>query len=219
MQHDRHQAWARISDIRLIMVIRQASADAADGAAERMIGAGIGCVEIALTTPGAAGVIRGLRERFPGVLVGAGTVLDGAAAAGSLDAGAQFLVSPGLAGSVLQAARDRDVLAIPGVQTPTETLQAIALGATALKLFPAAPLGPAYLRALRPVFPGAHFVPTGGITAATARTWFEAGAAAIGVGGAAASTSGGAAGGGSQDEVASLLHEVQAWRRESGGSP
>jgi 2-dehydro-3-deoxyphosphogluconate aldolase/(4S)-4-hydroxy-2-oxoglutarate aldolase len=99
-----------------------------------------------------------------------------------VDAGARFVVSPGIDDGVLAAAREAGVLAMPGALTPTEVMRAVSLGAQAVKLFPASIGGPAMLRALREPFPDCAFVPTGGVSAENVGEWFEAGAHAVGAG-------------------------------------
>lgn len=153
--------------------------------ARAVLAGGIHTLEITLNSPGALAAIRDLRRRFEGRLVlGAGTVLSAAAANDAMDAGAAFIVSPGLDISVVAAAQARDVLCMPGVFTPTEVQAALRLGCRLLKLFPADAAGPAYLRALRAPFNDVGFVPTGGINASNLAAYAGAGAAAAGVGGA-----------------------------------
>jgi 2-dehydro-3-deoxyphosphogluconate aldolase / (4S)-4-hydroxy-2-oxoglutarate aldolase len=97
-------------------------------------------------------------------------------------AGAQFLVAPGLNPDLLEAARRRDLLLLPGVYTASEIDLALRLGVDLLKLFPAEPQGPAYMASLLQPFPDARLVPTGGISAANAATYLRAGAAAVAMG-------------------------------------
>jgi 2-dehydro-3-deoxyphosphogluconate aldolase/(4S)-4-hydroxy-2-oxoglutarate aldolase len=103
----------------------------------------------------------------PSLLVGAGTVLDAAQAERAVDAGARFVVSPGLDAGVVRRCRSLGVPVLPGVATPTEAMAAMAEGLEAVKLFPALPLGgPAMAAALRGPFPGLRLLPTGGIALA-----------------------------------------------------
>jgi 2-dehydro-3-deoxyphosphogluconate aldolase/(4S)-4-hydroxy-2-oxoglutarate aldolase len=118
-----------------------------------------------------------------GALVGAGTVLSVAAAARALDAGAGFIVSPHTDTELVAWCAARDVPCFPGALTPTEILAAWNAGASAVKLFPAASVGPAYLEQLAGPFPGIDLVPTGGVSAQTAAGWISAGAVAVGIGG------------------------------------
>ncbi|WP_261164701.1 bifunctional 4-hydroxy-2-oxoglutarate aldolase/2-dehydro-3-deoxy-phosphogluconate aldolase [Microbacterium sp. Marseille-Q6965] len=176
-------ALSRLGTERLIMVVRGAHVAAARAAIDAAVAGGLRAVEVTFTVPGALELIRKVRDAHPDVLVGAGTVVDPMMARDAVDAGARFLVSPGLDERVVALARERDILMLPGVLTPTEVQRALAAGALAVKLFPADALGPRYLRALAGPFPQLAVVPSGGISAADAGEWIAAGALAVGVGG------------------------------------
>lgn len=149
-----------------------------------LIERGVDVVEVPLGVPDALAAISSLSISFPSALVGAGTVMTAADAAAALDAGARFLLSPVLRPDVVDAAHARDAAAVPGAFTPTEIDACMRAGADLVKLFPADRLAPADLRVLLAALPDARLVPTGGITAANAAEWLDAGAAAVGVGGA-----------------------------------
>ena len=100
-----------------------------------------------------------------------------------MDAGAQFLVSPGLSVPVVQAAAKRSILALPGALTPTEVMAATEAGARIVKIFPCSSAGgPKHIKALKAPFPQCKFVPTGGVNLTTAPEYLAAGAFALGVG-------------------------------------
>jgi 2-dehydro-3-deoxyphosphogluconate aldolase/(4S)-4-hydroxy-2-oxoglutarate aldolase len=120
---------ARIEKIGIIPAIRVSSTEDAHFAAEAIAGGGIPIVELTMTVPGAAGLIPGLLRDNPGLIVGAGTVLDTETARRCLDAGANFLTSPGFDPSVVEFAIDNDVVVFPGVLTPTEVMLAAKTGA------------------------------------------------------------------------------------------
>ena len=131
---------------------------------------GLNTIEVTFRTEGAVESIRRIRRDLPAMTVGAGTVLTPYQAAQAADAGAQFMVAPGLDEAVLASALARNVAYIPGVMTPTEVGRALNLRLKLLKFFPAeASGGVAMLKALAGPFAhtGVKFVPTGGITAAT----------------------------------------------------
>jgi 2-dehydro-3-deoxyphosphogluconate aldolase/(4S)-4-hydroxy-2-oxoglutarate aldolase len=181
----RHEVTRRIEDIGIVPVIRTSSADVAFRAVEAIVAGGIPICEITMTVPDAPTVIRELAGRFGDrALVGAGTVLDAAAASLCLEAGAAFLVGPGLDLDVVAAAREQDVAVMPGALTPTEIITAWRAGADMVKIFPAETAGgPAYLRALRGPLPDVKMLATGGINAANLPQYLAAGASAVGVGG------------------------------------
>lgn len=145
---------------------------------------GVDVVEVPLGVPGALTAISSLSASFPSALVGAGTVMSAADAAAALDAGARFLLSPVLRPEVVDAAHAAGAAAVPGAFTPTEIDTCMRAGADLVKLFPADRLVPADLRVLMAALPDACLLPFGGITAANAAAWLDAGAAAIGVGSA-----------------------------------
>ncbi len=169
---------------RVVPIVRTRSTAWAAEVAGALARAGMDVIEITFTVPDAASVIRSLRAAFPDILVGAGTVTDAAAAATAVDAGAQFLLSPALSPGMVEVARRRGVLAVPGAYTPTEVLAALEGGAQIVKIFPAESGGPAHIRALLGPLPHARLLPTGGVRPDTIREWLDAGAAAVGIGSA-----------------------------------
>jgi 2-dehydro-3-deoxyphosphogluconate aldolase/(4S)-4-hydroxy-2-oxoglutarate aldolase len=148
----------------LVPVVKLERAEDAPELARTLAVAGLPCIEITFRTAAAAAAIRAIRAEVPEVLVGAGTVVSLDQLERALDAGAAFVVSPGLSAEVVRACLDRSVPVLPGVYTPTEVIHAMDLGLSAMKLFPASSAGgAAYLRALGGPFPQVRFVPTGGI--------------------------------------------------------
>jgi 2-dehydro-3-deoxyphosphogluconate aldolase / (4S)-4-hydroxy-2-oxoglutarate aldolase len=175
---------ARIEEVGIIPAIRLHSAEHARYAAEALYRAGIPIAEITMTVPGALEVISELARDLPEMIVGAGTVLDVETAQKCVDAGAKFLTSTGFVGEVVEFARDKNVLVIPGALTPSEVIQAWKAGADFVKIFPCAPLGGEnYIRALKAPFPQVPMVAAGGVNQQTALGYILAGAAALGVGG------------------------------------
>ena len=126
--------------------------------------AGIPTAEITFRTACAADAIRLGAEQFPDMLVGAGTVINAEQAKAAVMAGAKFIVSPGLSAGVAEVCREADIPYIPGCVTPTEIMQALELGITTVKFFPANVYGGLKaLKALSAPFPQVRFVPTGGV--------------------------------------------------------
>jgi 2-dehydro-3-deoxyphosphogluconate aldolase/(4S)-4-hydroxy-2-oxoglutarate aldolase len=145
---------------------------------------GIRALEITLDSHDALSSIARLTAAADGMSIGAGTVLCVHDAELAVAAGARFLVTPALDPDVVRWARDHDIPVLPGATTPTEILAAWRAGASAVKLFPAGALGPAYLRQLRGPFPDIPLVPTGGIHEGNAGDFLAAGASALAVGAA-----------------------------------
>jgi 2-dehydro-3-deoxyphosphogluconate aldolase/(4S)-4-hydroxy-2-oxoglutarate aldolase len=173
----------RIQDIGIVPVIRASSPAEARFAAEAIWHGGISIAEITMTVPGAIEVISELARTTPEVLVGAGTVLNPEAARRCLDAGAQFLVTPGLSLKTIELAAKEDVPIMAGALTPTEVITAWEAGADFVKVFPCSQVGGAsYIRALKGPLPDIPLVPTGGVNLDTAADFLAAGAVALGVG-------------------------------------
>ena len=144
---------------------------------------GLRCVEITMTTPKALQSIEAVANEMGSILVGAGTVLDGASAQAAIQAGARYLVTPTVEPDVIEVAQRYGVCTIVGAMTPTEILTAWELGADMVKVFPADCLGPEYLKAVHGPLPQIPLVPTGGITADNAGRFIEMGAAVVCAGG------------------------------------
>jgi len=174
----------RIGEIGIMPVIRAAHAAEALRAVEAVCAGGISIVEITMTVPDAPQVLREVARANGEFLVGAGTVLNAKQAEICIDAGARFLISPGLAPEVIRTAAKHGVLAIPGAFTPSEVMAAMELGAEVIKIFPCGSGGgPSHIKALRGPFPNCHFIPTGGVSLKNAEEYFAAGAFALGIGG------------------------------------
>ena len=182
---DKQSVRDRILQIGIVPVVRCATPREAHLAAEAVSQGGIPIVEITMTVPGAIDVIRELaKDTTSGLLVGAGTVLNPDTARKCLDAGAQFLVSPGLNLRTVELAVREGKLIMAGALTPTEVITAWEAGADFVKVFPCGQVGGAkYIKALKGPLPQILLVPTGGVNLSTAAEFLEAGAAALGVGG------------------------------------
>jgi len=178
------QAVSKIQEVGIIPVVRAAHIDEARRAIDAIRSGGIPIIEVTMTVPDAPAIVHELTREFgSSVLTGAGTVTTSKEAEVCLDAGAQFLVSPGLSVPVLQTAAARGILAIPGALTPTEVMAALEAGAKVIKIFPCGSVGgPKHIKALRAPFPGVRLVPTGGVNLGNAAEYFGVGAFALGVG-------------------------------------
>ena len=181
---EKSKVLSRIGEIGIIPVIRAENSAQALLAVDALLEGGISIAEITMTVPDAIYAIReGCRVHGPKVLIGAGTVLNTEVAQRCVDAGAQFLVTPGLDVEVLEAGLERKILVVPGALTPTEIMAALRHGAEIVKVFPCGNVGgPAYLKALRGPFPSIKMIPTGGVNLINAADYMKAGAFALGIG-------------------------------------
>lgn len=173
-----------IERIGLIPVLRARNASQAHSIVQAMLVGGVTVVEVTMTVPGAIDLLKDLkREYFGELLLGSGTVTTAAEAEATIDAGAEFVVSPSLHPDVIAATKKLGKLSIPGALTPTEVITAHRAGADYVKVFPCSAMGGAsYLKALLAPFPFLKLIPTGGVTLETAASFLKAGARALGVG-------------------------------------
>lgn len=173
-----------IEQVALIPVLRAKNAAQAHAVVQAMIAGGVTVVEVTMTVPGAIDVLKELKQEYGSrLLLGSGTVTTAAEAQATINAGAEFVVSPSLHPEVIRVTKTNGKLSIPGALTPTEVLTAHRAGADYVKIFPCSAMGGApYLKALLAPFPFLKLIPTGGVTLETAASFIQAGARALGVG-------------------------------------
>lgn len=166
---------------RVLSVVRADHIPDAAALCHALNAGGIRLVELTFTTPDVLSHIRAAAEAAggTGTMVGVGTVMNAADAEAAIEAGARFLVTPGLRPEVASTASRHGVPVILGAFTPTEVAQAVDLGSCAVKIFPAGQLGPRYLKDLHGPFPNVALLPSGGIDESNARSFLEAGALAV----------------------------------------
>lgn len=123
-------------------------------------------------------------EEMKDMYLGIGTIKNGAMAQTFIDAGCDFIICPGLVESVAKTADAANMLWVPGCMTPSEIIAAENLGAKMIKLFPGNIIGMAFMQAVKELFPGLKFMPTGGVdtTKENIEGWFKAGVCAVGMG-------------------------------------
>ncbi|MBO7174141.1 MAG: bifunctional 4-hydroxy-2-oxoglutarate aldolase/2-dehydro-3-deoxy-phosphogluconate aldolase [Spirochaetaceae bacterium] len=168
------QVYNKIGEVGIIPVIKLNRVEEAVPLAQALLAGGIPVAEVTFRTEAAAEGIATIRREFPQMLVGAGTVLSTEQATAAIDAGAQFVVSPGSNGKIIDRVLTAGVAMIPGVATPTEIEAAMEKGLRVLKFFPAEALGGiAMLKALSGPYPQIKFVPTGGISAGNMKEYLH----------------------------------------------
>ena len=166
---------------RILAIVRSDDANGCFQAAMTLIEEGVNLVEVSLSGHGAVDVITRVRNAAPDALVGAGTVLTREDTQAVYESGALFVVTPGLAPSVA-AAGEIGLPILCGALTPTEVIEAMGHGATAVKVFPAFAWGPDYIAALRAPFPDTPLVAVGGVAIDDIGAYLAAGAVAVGLG-------------------------------------
>jgi 2-dehydro-3-deoxyphosphogalactonate aldolase len=184
MTHEFEQAFAQCP---LVAILRGITPDEAVAVGDALVGAGFRIIEVPLNSPDPLASIKSLARHFAGtgVVIGAGTVLDRVRVAHVAEAGGSLIIAPSCNPEVIAEAAARNLVAVPGIATPTEAFTALAFGAAALKLFPAEAASPAVLKAMLAVLPiGTRILPVGGVTAEGMSAWQMAGAAGFGLGSA-----------------------------------
>ncbi|HET7695661.1 MAG TPA: bifunctional 4-hydroxy-2-oxoglutarate aldolase/2-dehydro-3-deoxy-phosphogluconate aldolase [Vicinamibacterales bacterium] len=181
----RQETAQQIQQLGVVAVIRMKDAAKLRRVVDAIAEGGVRAIEVTMTVPGAVELIATLARSLPAeILLGAGTVTDGATAAAVIDAGARYVVSPVFRREVIAACHQRDVAVAPGCFTPTEILDAHDAGADLIKVFPATALGPQFIKDVRAPLPQVRLMPTGGVSLDNAGDWIRAGAVAVGVGSA-----------------------------------
>jgi 2-dehydro-3-deoxyphosphogluconate aldolase/(4S)-4-hydroxy-2-oxoglutarate aldolase len=148
---------------------------------------GIDIIEVSMVTGGALEGIREVSEKMgKDVVIGIGTVLDPETARAAILAGAEFVVTPVFNPEVIKLVKRYGKIVIPGAFTPTEILNAWEQGADIVKVFPAEPSGPGYIKAILGPLPQIRLMPVGGVGMANAREYIKHGACVLGIGGSLA---------------------------------
>ena len=155
----------RIQNSKIVPVVVIKKLEDAEPMLQALCDGGLPVAEITFRTACAADAIRLATEKFPEMLVGAGTVINAEQANRAIDCGAKFIVGPGFAAEVAVVCRERGILYLPGCVTPTEIITAISYGLEIVKFFPCSNYGGlGTLKALSAAFPTMKFLPTGGIS-------------------------------------------------------
>lgn len=173
-----------IAETGIILIIRSESEEEALSVAEAAIAGGIRALEITMSVPGALDVIKVLSRKYAsqGILIGAGTILDGETARAAILAGAEMLVSPQLNPDMIKVANRYQAVTVSGAFTAKEIVETLEAGADIVKLFPAEAVGPQYVKAMAAPLPQAAIAPTGGVTPQNVHEWLAAGCVGVGVG-------------------------------------
>lgn len=167
----------------VISIIRGIDSKYLEQTLEALYKGGIRCVEITMNTGNALEMIEKTKEIYGDkFLVGAGTVLDEVTARQAILAGADFILAPTLSIKVIEMCNLYEKLAVPGVFTPTEVLEAKKAGAQLIKVFPVTTLGPQYIKDILGPIDHVNLLPVGGVSEENAAEYIKAGAVAIGIG-------------------------------------
>lgn len=179
---DRKTFVKEVESQKIIAILRGMAPADVDFSIEALKGTALRVVEITMDTPGAVDMVREY-SKDKEIIMGMGTITCYEELEKALQAGAKFIVTPILSLEVLQGCREADIPLICGALTPSEIMTAWQGGADLVKVFPASTMGPSYIKGILGPLSRVKLVPTGGINAENGRSYLEAGATALGIGG------------------------------------
>jgi Entner-Doudoroff aldolase len=168
--------------IRACAVLRTSTSDACPKAMQAAIDGGFKICEFTLTTPNCLDHLSNFREKYDGkVMIGCGTILTPNDAAAAMDAGSEFIITPVMVPEVIEWCKERNIVCVPGCQTPTELFNAWKHGAPLQKLFPGVAGGPGWVKAVSSALPFLSINPTSGVDLDNAGEFLRNGAASVGL--------------------------------------
>jgi 2-dehydro-3-deoxyphosphogluconate aldolase / (4S)-4-hydroxy-2-oxoglutarate aldolase len=172
----------KFAEIRACAVLRTATSEACPKAMGAAIDGGFKIVEFTLTTPNCLQHLSDFRTKYDGdVMVGCGTIMNTKDAEDAIDAGAEFIITPVMLPDVIQWCKARNIVSVPGCQTPTELVMAYRHGAPLQKLFPGVAGGPGWVKAVSSALPFLRINPTSGVDLDNAGDYLRNGAASVGL--------------------------------------
>jgi 2-dehydro-3-deoxyphosphogluconate aldolase / (4S)-4-hydroxy-2-oxoglutarate aldolase len=172
----------KFAEIRACAVLRTATSEACPKAMQAAIDGGFKIVEFTLTTPNCLDHLTDFRQKYDGdVMVGCGTILTIQDAEAAFDAGAEFIITPVMLPDVIEWCKERNIVCVPGCQTPTELVMAYRHGAPLQKLFPGVAGGPGWVKAVSSALPFLKINPTSGVDLDNAGEFLRNGAASVGL--------------------------------------
>lgn len=172
----------KFAQIRACAVLRTPTSEACPKAMQAAIDGGFKIVEFTLTTPDCLHHLADFRQKYDGdVMVGCGTILNTDDAAAAMDAGSEFIITPVMLPDVIEWCKERNIVCVPGCQTPTELVNAYRHGAPLQKLFPGVAGGPMWVKAVSSALPFLAINPTSGVDLDNAGDYLKMGAASVGL--------------------------------------
>lgn len=176
----KHDILARLTETKVVAVIRGKNAEEAAELSKAAIEGGIPAIELTYTTPQVQDVFDALKDED--VLLGAGSVLDPETARHAILAGAKFIVSPHFNEDIAPVCNRYGIPYLPGCMTIREMVKALESGSDIIKLFPANNFVPSFIKSINGPLPHVRIMPTGGINLNNIQDWISAGAVAVGIG-------------------------------------
>lgn len=175
--------YNQIEKEKIIAIVRRDTLDEVESCVKGLCDGGINIVELPFTMDKAHRRLEYITEKYPNMLVGAGTILDGASARIAILSGAKFIVTPNVNKEVIEMGCRYGVPVFSGVHSPTEAIKALESGCLAVKLFFASEFDYNTIKAWKVPIKNLEFIPTGGIDETNIKDWLNAGAYALGISG------------------------------------
>ena len=172
----------KFRELGVVAVIRGKDHDEAREYVKATIDGGIKAIELTYSIPNMPELLKELKEEYKDGFFGAGSVLNGRMAVDAIEAGAEYIVSPGYSEEVNEACRRRKIAYCPGCLSITEMMHAMDKGNELVKLFPGNLFGPSYIKAVKAPIPHINIMPTGGVDVDNVQEWFKNGVTCVGVG-------------------------------------
>ncbi|SCH90531.1 MULTISPECIES: bifunctional 4-hydroxy-2-oxoglutarate aldolase/2-dehydro-3-deoxy-phosphogluconate aldolase [unclassified Romboutsia] len=172
----------KIKDEGIVAVIRANDHEEAMGYIIACLNGGIKALELTYTIPNVVELITEVKSKYKNALVGVGSVLNKKMAKDAIEAGAEYVVSPGFSDEVNDVCRELGVIYLPGCMTVTEIMNALEKGNKMVKLFPGDMFGAKYVKSLKAPIPHVEIMPTGGVSIDNIDEWFKMGVSCVGVG-------------------------------------
>ena len=182
MKNNSGFSWELFDEAPVVGIVRGIPLEKVLKIAEVYVESGFTTIEITMNTAGATEIITVLRNRYPQLNVGAGTVCSLLDLTKAVNAGAQFIVTPIIDAEVIIKSVELNIPIFPGAYTPTEIYNAWKLGASAVKIFPATQLGNQYIKDIAAPLNKIKLLPTGGVSVANINSFFQSGAIGVGMG-------------------------------------
>lgn len=182
MKNNSGFSWALFDKAPVVGIVRGIPLEKVLKIVEVYVESGFTTIEITMNTAGATEIITVLRNRYPQLNVGAGTVCSHLDLTKAVNAGAQFIVTPIVDAEVIRKSVELNIPIFPGAYTPTEIYNAWKLGASAVKIFPATQLGTQYIKDIAAPLNKIKLLPTGGVSVANINSFFQSGAIGVGMG-------------------------------------
>lgn len=205
----------KFAEIRACAVLRTSTSESCPKAMQAAIDGGFKIVEFTLTTPDCLQHLSDFRSKYDGeVMVGCGTILTPDDAANAIEAGSEFIITPVMLPDVIEWCKERNIVCVPGCQTPTEMVNAYRHGAPLQKLFPGVAGGPGWVKAVSSALPFLSINPTSGVDLDNAGDYLKMGAASVGL--VAPLFEPDAIASGDYDKIAQNAAKVMANVREAG---